>query len=603
MGRRIETIALALLLAAPGTVLAGMAKNAGISYAFTGRWEKALEVISPDTSSPAERYYRALSLINTGREKEGAAELGKLAQGSGAFPAAAAEKAVEYAYAAGRWEEALRFAGKHVVETLSGPDAFTYRVGQSAFLLSRYEEAIPRLEKVRGPFKPYALHSLALIRFSEGDYASAIKTLGEAVEAAKRIEDAGVRDALTDRIRLVAGRIIHQAAVTGRDMDAAKKEKLLRLAVAQLSLIKPASPFYAEAMRTAGWCSVEMNDTVRALASFETASEADPSNAHEDAWASGRLFERLGFYDEASSSYAKAGRLALNRAQSIEASEVPFEFGEKAARTPLGRLWLTLDTLRSARERLEAAISDALKAAALKSERLDRAGKSLENIMARIDSNADELDAMDRELYSYLDSMPPDSLYPRKDRPKIYALLDGKERLGLEIAKTRTGIRSLEKSRSWTNSSEPNRRRVEALWERLDHAARDLNDADLAFLEALKKRVSMREREIADLLAKVRQENQSLNTPRKAATELLARERGALEELFSRTKALKERADALETRISALKSDVLDSLGDNLRRSRAAAAGEARLKADRYALDEAQAMHLLKRPGEGKGSK
>lgn len=603
MDRGIKAILAALLIALPAASFAGMARQAGITYAVMGKWEKALDAIPSDTASPAERYFRALSLRNTGRLSESLAEFGKLAGGTGAFSAAAAERAVEYAYESGRWEMAAGFAGKHGGEKLADPDAFAYRTGQSAFNLGRFEVAKPLLEKAGGASRPYALHTLALIHFSEGDYASAIKALGEGVEAANKADDQGVKDALTDRLRLVAGRIIHHAAVTGRDMTPAKKEKLLKLAVAQLSLIKQESSFYAEAMRTAGWCAVEMNDTVRALASFDTASVADPQNAHEDAWASGRLFERLGFYDEAAASYAKAGLLATKRAESFDSPGEPFRFDLKAASTPVGRLMTLLDTLGQNRDALYESVREALSAARLKAERLDRAGKSLESMAARIDSNASELDNLDRELYLYLDSMPPDALYPKSDRQRIGAVLDGKERLTLELAKTRTGIRSLEKSRSWTNTNETNRRRVAQLWERLNRAAHDLNQADLAFLEALKKRVSMREREIAELLAKRREENESLKTPLKAALEILKRERDALETALSGTKILQERAEALEKRIAELKAEILETLAADEKLEREALAGEARLRADGFALDEAQALHLLKRPGEGRGDR
>lgn len=582
---------------------AALPKRAGIAYALTGQWEKALEAIPPDVKENADRYFRAIALVETGRSNEGMGELAAIGQSGGAFGAAALEKVAEYAFTMGRYKYLVGTVGNPGTVKFVDPDSMSYRLGQSLFMIGRKAEARTWLAKVSShQYKPYALHTLAQISYSEGDLSTAIDTLGKALDLMQYVTDPAIRASLGDRLRLTRGRIIYQAAASNPEMDEERKGKLYKLAISQLSLIKPESPFYAEALRTVGWCSLEVKDTVRALASFETAMGIDPENSHEDVWATGRVFERLGFYDEAAAAYAQAGVSAKERAQKYaDLSRQPRELTRAEIASGWGRQWEKLSTVEAALSRLRQSLALAKQAASDRSARLDSVDRTLKTLIERIEGTTEELDVMTKDLYRYLDAMPPSALFPKKDRARVAALMDGRERAASELRRTRATIMQLERTRAWNNTSDDRRKAVKNLWDRLNSSSLLLARAEMEFLEGIKKRVSVRERELAGLLAEKKTANEELRSPWDANVKLLEKERRELADVVTRLDLVEGKVNEIGRKLAEVRSNLEAAVAGAISADYTRKAEAVRRKADQYALDEAQALHRsqTREPEEG----
>ena len=605
MGGRVTAAILVAATFFAVTASAGLPKRAGISYAVTGRWEKALDIIPADTADGAERYFRAISLLETGRVNEGLELLSRLGATQGAFGVAALEKIAEYAFEMGRYEYLVKTVGMPVGVRFVDPDAFNYRLGMSLYLVGRSMEAKGLLEKVDSHrFKPYALHTLSLINYAEGDIQAAVEILGKALDLTQYLPNPGVKAALADKLRLVRGRMIYQATVTARNVNDEQKAKLFKLAISQLTAVKPDSPYWGEVQRTIGWCSLEMNDTVRALASFQIAMGADPENSHEDVWATGRVFERLGFFEDAAAAYGQAAELAREKVKGIKAKAgEPFEPADGMNPTSWGKVLERLGNVEWMLSGVRADLAAATDAAALKRERLAGAEVALSSLIGRIDGTTQELQVMTRDLYRYLDAMNPSSLFPKKDRARVAALMDRRASLDNEIAKVRSTIMALEQTRSYTKALEARRRAVKVLWENLDKASFELAQGEMAFLEGVKRRVSVREKELVALLNEKKAENEGLRPKHLAGTKILGEQRKELGALEAKLELLKERVARVGGQLAAIRTGINQAVAASHAEELLSRAEALSQRADQFSLDEVQALDRQKAAKLKEGAK
>ena len=143
----------------------------------------------------------------------------------------------------------------------------------------------------------------------------------------------------------------------------------------------------------------------------------------------------------------------------------------------------------------------------------------------------------------------------------------------------------------WAQNIDSDRIRLE-----LDVALRSAIDravsAQLAFLEGMKIRVSIREKELMRLVDARKQENASLVDPLNDNRNILAHERNKLAMMEARLDELAQRADVLTDDLKELRAGADMVLVDEYRKSLRERAGEIRLRADEFSLDEAQALHL-----------
>ncbi|RMG84418.1 MAG: tetratricopeptide repeat protein, partial [Candidatus Dadabacteria bacterium] len=270
MAGRVAAAALVVFLAA-GVSAAGVREQAGMARALLGAGPEALDLLGrePAAGSRADRYFRALALDRAGFRAAALGVWAELAATGGPFSGPALEAAVDREFARGRYERVAALAAAANPGRLADPDALWYRVGQSLRMLGRSPEAAEALGRVsQGPFLPYALHTLAQIRFEEDRHAEALDLLARAVEAAP--------EPLADRIRLTRGRILYQVAVGLSGLDPEARERGLQVARDQFGRIQPESPWYAQALEGMGWCDLELGATAEALAAFTLAAERDP---------------------------------------------------------------------------------------------------------------------------------------------------------------------------------------------------------------------------------------------------------------------------------------------------------------------------------------
>lgn len=595
MARRVAAVVAAGLSAwaAGGPALAAIPPRAGIAEALLGRWERAADRLGgkplPDR---AERYFQARALLELGRRREALALLKELCGTAGAFSGPALEAAAEILFAEERHGELAALAREARAERFQDENRLRYRLGQSLFLAADPAAARPQLEKVAaGPFLPYALYTLALIAQGEGRVLDAVETLGKAVDAAATHPDAAVAAALADRIRLTRGRVLYQAAVGLGSLGEADRRRLFDLASAQFERIGKQSPFYPEALRGAGWCALEKGDSPRALAAFESASEIDPERRHEDLWAQGRVYQRLGYPDEAARLYADARKAAE------EAASRPFRQERAAPGSGWGRLF---QELGRARERAEA-FTPELRAAATSVEdkggRIASTGEKLDLLGQRTAAARAEVADMGANLEGYLDTIGAPALFPKAERARLDAALARQERLGRELASLETVFERLGNSAAWARAGAAPQKDAESLWRRLTAARTNLSRSEIAFLQGLKGRVSTREEELRRAIEAGRSGVAGLGEALAEARGRIAREGEGLGDVRRRVESLEARRAELLAKIEALEDEVRTGREAEERRGWEERRRRLRLKADAYALDETEALHLWEEKG------
>lgn len=600
MARRVAP-ALALAVALAGSPVAaappGLLERAGFGEALLGRWERALSRLH-GTDRPSA-YFRASALLALGMPGEALGILRELSTVPGAFSGPALELAVTRLFHAGDYAEVVAWADASSADRFQDPHALRYAVGQSRYLLGDTAGARRDLEAVqRGNRKPYALHTLALIHFREGRLRDAVDLLGASVEAAGVQPGGALGAALADRLRLTRGRILYQAAVGLPELAAAERGSLFTLAREQFERVKPGSPEYAGALRGTGWCSAELGDSAKALGAFEAAASLDPKGRHEDLWAQGRVYQRLGFHDEAARLYGEAREAALGEAKAP---------GRSAPGTvaPGAREWADLGRRAGqVRLRAEESVQTAAEVEAALGARdrlLERAAGILEGGRAAAAARLGELEGLTGRLAQYMDEIPADALFPRAVRPRLQVVSARQEELALQIARTEATFSALGGSEFWDTASPELQSRGRALWGRLGTAGDLLAQAQLDFLEGLKRRVSDREEELGRAIAELRSAAEGLAEPAAELESRLALARAGQERSRARLGTLRTR---LEGAAQGLRGVEGEAETRRRRAGTAAAAREAerlRLRADAIALDEAQALHLWREQRAGPG--
>jgi hypothetical protein len=598
MARRVA-LALALALAVPGWSGAasapGLRERAGFAEAILGRWDRALSRLHG--ADRASAYFRASALLALGMPQEALKILRELSSTSGAFSGPALELAVTRLFDAGDYADVVAWADASRADRFQDPHALRYAVGQSRYLLGDRAGARQDLERVeRGGRRPYALHTLALIHFEEGRLRDAVDALGTAIEAAGVDPGGALGAALADRLRVTRGRVLYQAAVGLPELAAPERGRLFALAREQFDQVKPGSPEYAGALRGIGWCSAEMGDSARALGAFEAAGALDPGGRHEDLWAQGRVYQRLGFYDEAARFYGEAREAALGEAKAPGRAAPGRVVPEERRWAELGRQALQV---RQRAEGLSATAAEVGAALGARDLYVERVAGILDDRRAVARARLEELAELSARLAQYMDEIPAQALFPPAARPRLQLVSARQEELDLQIGRTQATFSVLGGSEIWDEASPALQARGRTLWGRLTAAGDRLAQAQLDFLETLKGRVSERQEELSGAIAGLGSAARGLAQPAGELESRLASARAGQEANRARLALLGTRLEEAVRRLKAIEADA------ETRRRRAgtaAAAREAerlRLRADAIALDEAQALHLWREQRAG----
>jgi tetratricopeptide (TPR) repeat protein len=595
MACRVAAAAVVVLLAVcPDGALGGVLGKAGMAQVFLGRWENALTFFDaaadPDR---ATRYFRAVALLELALPGEGLSTLRRLSDTGGAFAGPALEVAVAHLFEAEAFDAVVEWVESSQATRFRDADAFRYHVGQSYALLGRPEQALPLLEAVAaGPMRAYAQHTTGLIRFSQGRLRDAVAALGAAVETAGSHPNPAIASVLRDRIRLSRGRMIYQLALEGGALSDEGRKALFSLARAQFTRVVAESPLYAEALRGIGWCALELGNPAQALAAFGSAASLDPVGGHEDLWAQGRVYQRQGYPDEAARVYAEARSAALAGAEQLESGRHAVASGAEVRRweTVLGQAAAVRSRSTALAEEIEL-VAGALEGRGL---RLEAAGRDVERADEQARAFVAELDSLAATLASYLDRIPASKLFRRAERGRLQDLQTRQERLTLEIARLEAAFTAFGASRLWPISTAGVQARTESLWLRLEGAKERLAGAQLRFLQALKQRVSIREAELVALIEELRSGALALDTPIGRARARLDRAREQLAEVRTRFASVTQRRERALERIAEIEREVTQHAEAAARAAAVATARTLRLRADAYALDETQALHLWK---------
>ncbi len=603
MARRVAFLA-ALALAAAGPAGAsaasspGAVERSGISESLLGRWERSLPRLSGADRTSA--YFRASTLLALERRTEAFALLRDLSSTAGSFSGPALELATGRLFEEGDYAGVVAWSDRATAGKAQDPDSLRYAVGQSRYLLGDLEGARRELEAVAGgPRRAYALHTLALIHFQEGRLREAVDLLGAGVEAAGRHPDPVLGGELADRLRVTRGQVLYQAGVGLPELAAAGRKSLFVLARDQFEKVRPGALRYPEALRGAGWCAAELGDSARALGAFEAAAAADPARRHEDLWAQGRVYQRLGFYDEAARFYGLAREAALAEGAALEAGTSP------DLEAPQARGWAALGRrVAGAANRTAELVELGGEAGAALDARDGRLAWSAQRVAwarGRAQARIGELEEMAVRLKDHMDRIPAAALFPRAARARWEGVSARQEELGLQIARVEATFGTLGGSEIWEESAPELRSRGRVLWARLEAAGERLAAAQLAFLEALKQRVSEREKELEQAIAELRAATQGLGDPATALESRLAEARARQADRRARFEALQARLDTASRRLLELAEAAAAGEAAARREGAGQAARRLALRADAIALDETQALHLWRQGGTGSG--
>ncbi|MBI5017628.1 MAG: hypothetical protein HZB55_19330 [Deltaproteobacteria bacterium] len=591
MARRIGLLLAVLSVAVP--CWAGFPARAGVSEALLGRWERAADRLGA-TPQPdrAERFFLARALLELDLPTPALEILGELARTEGAFGAPALEAAVDRLFAAGRYAEVAALAPGARSERFQDESRLRYQLGESLYLVGEASKARPHLEKVGpGAYQTYALYTLALVAHAEARVLDAVEILGRAVDAAASHPDPAVAAALADRCRLTRGRILYQAGAGLSGLSGADRRRLFDLAAAQFDRVGKKSLWYADALRGSAWCSLERGESPRALASFEGAAELDPSKRHEDLWAQGRAYQRLGFYDEAARFYGQAREAASRAAGEV----LPEDAG--AAPERWARLVQGVGSARERVERVASGVRGLTAAADVRAGRLAALEERLRALRERGGALAAEVMDLGANLESYLDAIGAPALFPRAERPRLDAAMARQERVLRELATLEAVFERLGASSTWQRAAADQQKRGQVLWARLNRAQANLSGSQLVFLQALKGRVQTREEELRRAIAGRQADVAALDGALAAGRDRLAREREGLRGRGTAFQGLEARRAALARSIEALSVEVQGAQEAEARRAWAQRGETLRLRADAYALDETEALQLWEEKG------
>ncbi|MDF1551873.1 MAG: hypothetical protein P1P84_02370 [Deferrisomatales bacterium] len=593
---RAPLAAFLLLLLGAAPVAAGLPPGAGLARAVAGQWAAAadrLEALPAAGRGRAEQYFYAAAQLQLGLRGPGLAGLRELSDTGGPFSGPALELAVQTLFAEGRYAEVAEWVAASPTERFQDADSLHYRVGQSHLLLGHPEDARRSLERVaNGVLLPYALHSRALLEVAARRFGPAVDRLGDAITAAEIAPQPEVAAALGDTLRITRGRVLYQLAANASALAEQERVRLAGLAREQFERVPEASALYPEALRGIGWCTLESGDSSRALASFAAAGGMDPAGRAEDLWAQGRVYQRLGYYDEAARFYREAAESAVEIA-----AQVATESGFGAAPVPAAARWerrgSMAGTLEAGLGNLAAPLATLAGAAAARDRRLEVAAQVIEARRLRVSELQDELATLTAQLQEFLDQISAAALFPPGERGRVRSLGALQQSLDDDVTRIENALGAIGNTVFWTEASTEQRARGQALWARLGRAKETLGDLQLGFLLALKQRVSQRETELARQIERMQQDSRALAGPLAAADQarLAAVSRSAA--LGGRLAALRQRFGALREPLGELRAAAGEQVARAESQARAEQVEQLRLRADAYALDEAQALHLV----------
>ncbi len=616
MTRRAASLAaLALWAAIPAAAAQGVLERSGYAEALLGRWESALWRLKG--LDPASTYFRGQALLELGVEDEGEALLTSLVGTPSSFAGPAFELVAARRFVAGNYAGVVSLADAAGSARLQDPHALSYFLGQSRWLEGDRAGAAADLARVAaGPYRPYALHALGALHFLEGSPRRAVEHLGAAVEAAA--EDGRRGAALVDRIRLTLGRVLYQSALAQASLAPDDRRALLRLAREEFRTVRAESPFYAEALRGEAWCSVELEDAARALTAFGEASVRDPAGRHEDLWGQGRTYQRAALPDEAARLYGEAHTEAVARAESLAGRSGPappwtdpaWARARRRAQAVRERLLSTqslAEEVAEACDRREARYRDVearyrnleARVETLRERVLAMAAGPAHTLVGclrcptarRADgiALAEGLEHVRGHIQEYLDRVSSARFLPRRERLRIDTALDHHERLGADIIRLEADLAS---PALGAGVPEAARARVDELRARLEEVRVRLLRAAIAFLAAVQELVSERESELVRRLEGLRRAVDALGGPLETALDRLAEARSLVGTVRERLEALLAQAEAVSVRLEKVERGAAlaerASAGEALDKESA----QLRLRADQYALDETQSLHL-----------
>ena len=593
---RAPLVALLVLLLGAAPSAAGMPRGAGVAQGVAGQWAVAtdrLEALPAAARGRAEQYFHAAARLQLGLRGTGLAGLRELSDTGGPFSGPALELAVQTLFAEGRHGEVVEWAAASRTERFQDVDSLHYRVGQSHLLLGRSEDARQSLERVTsGALLPYALHSRALLELAARRFGPAVDLLGEAIDAAETVPEPAVAAALADALRVARGRVLYQLAANASDLAEGERAGLVELAREQFERVPEISVLYPEALRGVGWCTLENGDSSRSLASFVAAGGMDPAGRSEDLWAQGRVYQRLGYYREAARLYREAAESAVETAALAE--QAPgFDAGPVPGAARWERRGVAAGALAPGRDDLVARLSALAEASAARDRRLEGAARMIEVRRQRISELQDGLAALTTQLQEFLDQISAAALFPPGERGRVRSLGALQQRLNGDVTRIENALGAISNTVFWTQASPERKARGQALWGRLGRAKELLGDLQLDFLLALKERVSQRETELARQIEELQRGSRELAGPLAAADQARLAAVSRSEELGGRLAALERRVVALREPLVALRETARARVARAEARARAERAEQLLLRADAYALDEAQALHLL----------
>lgn len=593
MAHRVAAVLILFFSIVSSVASANMRERAPLSEALLERWEEAYAGFKQlDKPSRLPLYYMARVMQKLHMGEGSLSVLRTLAGEDSAYSGLALELAVNDLFEVGEYDRIIPLAAASQAMRFKDPDTFNYQTGQAYFLLGDSVRAEARLVAVEaGPLRPYALHSLGLINFSKGNLREAMEYLSAGIEAVKVISDQKIARALKEKMRLTLGRVVYQSAMSMTDLAEENRVKLLSLAVEQFEAIGQDSLFFPEALRGIGWSMLELGDSARALASFESAASLDSLFTHEDYWAQGRIYQRLGHLEEAAKMYGKAAAEATKQKIFFAAGKTAVGYDSSMVR------WTRLaNGVAQSEGRLDR-LSDKERLITVginrKAEGLAVAEQRVEALSARGRVLAEELEVMAAGLNDYMDEISAVDLFPANKRAYLDRVIGLRDGIRVEIAYLDEIFSSFETSALWTQATKKHRDAAVALWKRLNKAKGALSESRYSFLLAMKDRVNVKKANLAQFIKDLRQSVVVLDEPRERTRAAILKAKANLETRRSRFASLGRFLRGLEEQTRSLGEQVNNSSFSEGRRRAEERAVEVGLLADAYMLDETEALHLL----------
>lgn len=580
---------------------AGLRERSAFSHALTEHLDEAYdgfaEIKNPSGSS---LYFFAYVMLKLHMIEKAHSVLHTLAADQNNYAGPAMELAVKDFFEAGEYDEVASLAKTAKATKFKDRNLLNYEIGQSYFMLGDFDAAEAKfLEVEGGSSRPYAQHALGLINFSRKKPREAMENLSSAVEAVKALTQKDLAVSLADRIRLTLGRVVYQSAMGMTDLSDEDRRKLFSVAVEQFEAVKEESLFFSQALRGLGWTTLEMDDSAKALASFEAASEIDPQEIHGDYWAMGRIYQRLGLFEEAAKMYAAARDAAKKLGIEIAQGEIP----SAESSSSMSRWTRLAEGVEQSQKRLvdqtekEQLISVGID---LKAQRFKSADERLEKLKARAKELDDQLFALADGLDDYIDQMSASELFPAGQRAYLDRVISLRDAVHKETAYMEDLFLSFETNVLWLTATREHKDKAAKLWSELQKTKKNLEDARFNFLLATKDRVNIRKMELSQWIERLREGVAALEEPARRTEGAIAEAKATLEKRRARLESAARFRQAIMKKLESLGNEADIARQSEEKRLAEQRAKEVALLADHYALDETEALLLLHEQGETK---